>query len=107
MLCLLFEEGQTMIDMGHVHLLAAGVNIGSTKAAKTVSSLVTGLGGWIGGLAIPAGGLMVAYHGVMRMIGGGDAQTDAHHLAAMKKVLWGTALVAGAGGLAHFMGGLF
>lgn len=96
-----------MFDIGHHVLLATSVNIGSTKAGQTISSLVTGLGGWIAGLGIPAGGLMVAYHAIMRNFSGGDAQTDAHHLAAMKKVIVGTAIVAGAGGIAHFMGGLF
>ena len=44
---------------------------------------------------------------IMWNFSGGDASVDAHHLAAMKKVAVGTALVVGAGGIAHFMGGLF
>ena len=96
-----------MIDIGHMHLMAGTVNLGATKAGKTISSLVTNAGGWIAGLGVPAGGLMVAYHAVMRNLSGGDAQTDAHHLAAMKKVIVGTAVIAGAGGIAHFAGGLF
>nr|WP_281042023.1 hypothetical protein [Sulfobacillus thermotolerans] len=43
----------------------------------------------------------------MRNLSGGDGATDAHHLQAMKKVIVGTAIVAGAGGIAHFAGGLF
>lgn len=96
-----------MIDIGHMHLMASTVNIGATKAGRTIASLITGMGGWIAGLGIPAGGLMVGYHAVMRNFSGGDAQTDAHHLAAMKKVIVGTAIIAGAGGIAHFAGGLF
>lgn len=96
-----------MFDIGHAHLMASTVNIGSTKAGQTISSLITGLGGWVAGLGIPGGGLMVAYHAIMRNFSGGDAQTDAHHLSAMKKVIVGTCVVAGAGGLAHFAGGLF
>ena len=82
-------------------------SIGSTKAGQAISSLVSSSGTWIAGLGIPAGGLMIAYHAVMRNFSGGDASVDAHHLAAMKKVAVGTALVVGAGGIAHFMGGLF
>ena len=97
-----------MVEIGTHVLLASGtVNIANTKAGSTISSLVTSLGGWVAGLGVPAGGLMVAYHAVMRTFSGGDAQTDAHHLAAMKKVLWGTAVVAGAGGIATFAGHLF
>lgn len=96
-----------MIDIGHMHLMASTINIGSTKAGKTISSLTTNLGGWLAGLAIPGGGLMIGYHALMRTFSGGDAQTDAHHLSAMKKVIVGTAIVAGAGGIAHFAGGLF
>ncbi|AUW92631.1 hypothetical protein BXT84_00580 [Sulfobacillus thermotolerans] len=90
----------------HVYM-AAAPNIANTAAGKDISSLITSTGTWIAGLGIPAGGLMVAYHAIMRNMSGGDAQTDAHHLSAMKKVLVGTIIVAGAGGIAHFAGGLF
>ncbi|MCY0886097.1 MAG: hypothetical protein OWV35_09485 [Firmicutes bacterium] len=97
-----------MMDMILNHmLLASGVNIANTKAASTISSLITSAGTWIAGLGVSAGGLMVAYHALMRNLSGGDGATDAHHLQAMKKVIVGTAIVAGAGGLAHFAGGLF
>ncbi|NMP24468.1 hypothetical protein [Sulfobacillus harzensis] len=96
-----------MFDIGHMHLLASTTNLGATKAGQTIKSLVTNTGGWVAGLGIPAGGLMIGYHAIMRNLSGGEAATDAHHLQAMKKVLVGTAIVAGAGGLAHFAGGLF
>lgn len=82
-------------------------NIGQTQAAQTISNLITSAGTWISGLGVAGGGMMVAYHALMRNLSGGDAATDAHHLQAMKKVLVGTAIVAAAGGLAHFAGGLF
>ena len=95
-----------MFDIGqHMHLMAAGTtSIANTKAGHAISSLITSTGGWIAGLGIPGGGLMIGYHAIMRNFSGGDAQTDAHHLSAMKKVAVGTAIVAGAGGLAHLMG---
>ena len=91
------------------HLLLAGgsVNIANTKAGQAISGLISGAGTWIGGLGVAGGGLMVGYHAIMRNFSGGDASTDAHHLGQIKKVLVGTAVVAGAGGLAHFAGGLF
>ena len=96
-----------MFGIGHhVFLAAATTNLGSTKAGQAISSLITNTGGWMAGLGIPGGGLMIGYHALMRNFSGGDAQTDAHHLAAMKKVAVGTAIIAGAGGLAHFMGGV-
>lgn len=96
-----------MFGLGHHVYLAAAPSIANTKAGQAVSGLITSTGTWIAGLGIPAGGLMVAYHAIMRNMSGGDAQVDAHHLAAMKKVIVGTVLVAGAGGIAHFAGGLF
>ena len=98
-----------MFGLLHHTYLAAGTvgNIGSTRAGQAISNLITSTGGWVAGLGIPAGGLMIGYHAMMRNLSGGDASVDAHHLAAMKKVAVGTALVVGAGGIAHFMGGLF
>ncbi len=91
----------------HTYLAAGTTNIASTKAGQAITSLITSTGGWLAGLGMPAGGLMIGYHAIMRNLSGGDASVDAHHLAAMKKVAVGTALVVGAGGIAHFMGGLF
>lgn len=95
-----------MIDIGQ-HLMAAGPNIGSTKAATAITGLVSSASGWLAGLGGTGGGLMIGYHALMRNFSGGDAQTDAHHLSAMKKVIVGTAIVVGAGGIAHFSAGLF
>lgn len=85
-------------------IMLASTTIASTKAGAAISGLVSSSSAWLGGLAVPAGGLMIGYHAVMRNISGGDAQTDAHHLSSMKKVAVGTAIVAGAAGIAHFMG---
>nr|WP_031942655.1 hypothetical protein [Sulfobacillus thermotolerans]AEP14288.1 putative conjugation protein [Sulfobacillus thermotolerans] len=95
--------------MHHVIYLAtaATTNVGATKAGQAISSLMGSAGTWISGLGITGGGLMIAYHALMRNLSGGDGATDAHHLQAMKKVIVGTAIVAGAGGIAHFAGGLF
>lgn len=90
----------------HIYL-AAAPNIATTRAGRAISGLISSTGTWIAGLGIPAGGLMFGYHAIMRTLSGGDAQVDAHHLAAMKKVAIGTALVVGAGGIAHFAGSLF
>ncbi len=95
--------------MHHVIYFAAATttNIGATKAGQAISGLMGSAGTWISGLGITGGGLMVGYHALMRNLSGGDGATDAHHLQAMKKVIVGTAIVAGAGGIAHFAGGLF
>lgn len=84
--------------------MIAVTTIANTKAGSAISGLISSSAAWLVGLAIPAGGLMIGYHAVMRNMSGGDAQTDAHHLSAIKKVAVGTALVAGAAGIAHFMG---
>ena len=91
----------------HGHLLAASANLGQTKAAKTISTLISSAGAWIAGLGAVGGGTMIGYHGLMRNLSGGDAQADAHHLQAIKKVAVGTAIVVGASGIAHFIGGIF
>lgn len=90
----------------HIYL-AAAPTIANTAAGQAISGFLASTGTWIAGLGVPAGGLMFGYHAIMRTMSGGDAQTDAHHLAAMKKVAIGTALVVGAGGIAHFAGSLF
>ncbi len=95
-----------MVEQGHI-LVAAGVNIANTKAAQTITALISSATGWLAGLAATGGGLMIGYHALMRNFSGGDAQTDAHHLQAMKKVLVGTAIATGAADLAHFAAGLF
>ena len=90
-----------------MYLAAAAPNIANTKAGQAISGLMGSTGMWISGLGITGGGMMVGYHALMRNLSGGDGATDAHHLQAMKKVIVGTAIVAGAGGIAHFAGGLF
>ncbi|MCL6562181.1 MAG: hypothetical protein K6U87_04155 [Firmicutes bacterium] len=82
-------------------------NIAQTQAAQTITTLLTSATGWIAGLGVLGGGLMIGYHGLMRMFSGGDAATDAHHLSAMKKVIYTTAIVSGGAGLVHFLAGLF
>lgn len=91
----------------HGHLVAVSANLGQTKAAQTLKTLVSSGGTWIAGLGAVGGGTMIAYHGLMRNLSGGDAQADAHHLQAIKKVAVGTAVVVGASGIAHFIGGIF
>lgn len=95
-----------MFGLAHHIYTAAAPNIATSPAGQAVSGFISGTGSWIAGLGVPAGGLMFAYHAIMRNMSGGDAQVDAHHLAAMKKVAIGTALVVGAGGIAHFTGTL-
>lgn len=90
----------------HVYLAAGNTNIATTAAGTNIKSFVTNTGAWLAGLGIPVGSGMFAYHAVMRNISGGDQQADAHHLSAMKKVVIGTIAVVGAGGVAHFAGGL-
>jgi hypothetical protein len=91
----------------HGHLMAVNANLGHTKAAKTIKTLIKSAGTWIAGLGAVGGGTMIGYHALMRNLSGGDAQADAHHLQAIKKVAVGTAIVVGASGIAHFVGGLF
>lgn len=94
--------------LGHAHYLASGtVNIGNTKAGQAITGLIGSSTTWLAGLGVGGGAMMIGYHGLMRTFSGGDAQTDAHHLAAMKKVLVGTGVVVGSAGLAHFAAGLF
>ena len=96
-----------MFGLVHHVYMAVAPNIATSTAGQAVSGMITSTGTWIAGLGVPAGSLMFAYHAIMRNMSGGDAQVDAHHLASMKKVAVGTALVVGAGGIAHFAGGLF
>ncbi len=49
----------------------------------------------VGGLGTAAGGLMVGYHALARNLNE-DPQSVAHHTASIKKVLIGTAIIAGA-----------
>lgn len=97
----------------HVATLAStgtgtvSANLGTTKAAGAITTLITSGGGYLAGLGGTGGGLMIAYHALMRNMSGGDQQADAHHLQSIKKVAVGTAMVVGAGGMAHFIGGIF
>lgn len=72
---------------------------------KNIQDLLTSGGTWIAGLGVPGGGLMIAYHALMRNFND-DPQSTAHHLASMKKVLAGTAIVGAAGALSVFAGKL-
>ncbi len=105
-----------MFDFHALHYFASGLNgptqtsttnLSSTVAGSTIKNLIKSAGNWVIGLGMTGGGLMVGYHALMRNLSGGDQQADAHHLQSIKKVAVGTALVAGAGGLAHFVGHLF
>ena len=85
----------------------ASANLATTKAAGAITTLITSGGTYLAGLGGTGGGLMIAYHALMRNMSGGDQQADAHHLQSIKKVAVGTAMVVGAGGMAHFIGGIF
>ena len=67
------------------------------------NTFLTNAGGWVVGLGAGAGGLMLAYHALMRNFTE-DPQMVAHHTASIRKVLVGTAIVAGAGAIAAFAG---
>ena len=75
---------------------------GIGTAMSNVKNLLGAAGNGIMGLGGGGGGLMFAYHALMRNLSGGDQQVDAHHLSAMKKVGVGTVLVVCAGAIAHF-----
>lgn len=89
-----------------VYHLAVNTNIGSTAIGQNISSLITNTGTWIAGLGVGGGGLMTAFHGLMLQTTGGDPSLDAHHRQAIRKVITTTALIGGAGVVAHFAGGL-
>lgn len=70
-----------------------------------ISSLISGLGLWITGIGATGGATMVAYHALSRNFTE-DSQMVAHHTSSIRKVLIGTAIVGGAGAIAHFAGGI-
>ncbi len=80
-----------------VPAFAAGANVNTITApvhATLQSALIA-----VGGLGTVGGGLMTAYHALARNLND-DPQSVAHHTASIKKVLVGTAIVAGASLLA-------
>lgn len=69
-------------------------------------NLISAATGWITGLAVAGGGLMVAYHAVLRNFEE-DPSRVAHHNQSMKKVLLGTVIAGGAGGIVAAFGKFF
>ncbi len=70
----------------------------SAGFVTNIQTLISQASGWVCGLAGGAGGLMTAYHAVMRNLND-DPQAVAHHTGSMKKVLTGTAIACGASGI--------
>lgn len=67
---------------------------------------ITTASGWISGLAVGGGGAMMGYHGLVRNFEE-DPSRVAHHNQSMKKILVGTAIVGGAGGIVATFGHFF
>ena len=76
-----------------VPAFAAGADV-STVAAPILGTLQHAATA-VGGLGTAGGGLMTAYHALARNLND-DPQSVAHHTASIKKVLVGTAIIAGA-----------
>ncbi len=79
---------------------------GSTNFEGNISSLITSTSTWVCGLSAGSGGLMTAYHAIMRNLND-DPQAVAHHTGSMKKVLVGTAIATGASGLVGIVSSAF
>ncbi|MDA8205736.1 MAG: hypothetical protein M0Z36_06690 [Thermaerobacter sp.] len=119
----MIDLATTMLGGPHVLHLAAGSTSTSTvsstptttaptqnlsgisTAMGNVKGLLASLGNGVMGVGAAGGGLMFGYHALMRNMSGGDGQADAQHLAGMKKVAVGTALVVCAGAIGHFAAG--
>ena len=76
-----------------VPAFAAGANV-NTVTGPILSTLQSGATA-VGGLGTAGGGLMVGYHALARNLND-DPQSVAHHTSSIKKVLVGTAIIAGA-----------
>ena len=72
---------------------AAGADV-SQVTAPILATLKSG-GLAVSGMGTAGGGLMTAYHALARNLND-DPQSVAHHTASIKKVLVGTAIIAGA-----------
>ena len=72
---------------------AAGANVNSVTAP--ILATLQGGAAAVGGMGTAGGGLMVGYHALARNLND-DPQSVAHHTASIKKVLVGTAIIAGA-----------
>lgn len=72
---------------------AQGADV-NTITAPILGTLKSGATA-VGGLGTAGGGLMTAYHALARNLND-DPQSVAHHTASIKKVLVGTAIIAGA-----------
>lgn len=77
--------------------------MGTPAFVSQLHSMISSAGTWIASLGGVGGVTMLGYHAVMRNFND-DPQHVAHHTASMKKVLVGTAIVAGAGSIAAFFG---
>ncbi len=84
-----------------VPAFAAGANV-SQVTAPILATLKSG-GVAVAGLGTAGGGFMTAYHALARNLND-DPQAVAHHTASIKKVLVGTAIIAGSGLLASVAG---
>ncbi len=70
-----------------------------------IQTLLTTAGTGVTALGVPGGGLMVGYHALMRSLND-DPQSVAHHTSSIRKVLVGTAMIAGSGVLVAVAGKL-
>lgn len=80
---------------------AAGANVNQVTAPILATLQSGGLA--VTGLGTAGGGFMTAYHALARNLND-DPQAVAHHTASIKKVLVGTAIIAGSGLLASVAG---
>jgi hypothetical protein len=71
-----------------------------------ITNLISTTSTWTCGLSAGAGGLMMAYHAVMRNLND-DPQAVAHHTGSMKKVLTGTAIATGSTGIVAIVSSAF
>ena len=77
----------------------AGLQTDTTNLLNSGSNYLMGTGG-------VAGGTMLGYHSVMKVVND-DPQQVSHHTASQKKVMVGTVAVLMAGGLVHIVTSFF
>lgn len=79
---------------------------GGVPFLDNFNTLLNTLSGYSTILAPTGGGLMIAYHAIMRNLND-DPQSVSHHTGSMKKVGIGTAIATGASGLTNVITGAF